>query len=475
VQLKSNENKRIGATLGLMTLNLLCATGANAQATPVRIDQQRIPDAQAPQNAYDEPANEPGVTVLDSAVLFYKEDGGRVQAIEPVLSITVNKENGDVLSAKFTYDSLTGATPNGAAPATFEQTFVSPVGARGDDDDGGADGRTGASGGTIITDPVTGRQILEYTTDANTLPLDPGFRDHRWALDLGYSTQLNSNLRARIGASASEETDYRSFSGRAGLSQDLNNKNTTVSLGINFEYDQSRPVFGIPDPLTVMNGLLKGPNDSKTVVSIVAGVTQVLSRNLLVQANYSYGSSKGYQTDPYKVISVVDAVNGDPLRYLYESRPRSRTRQSGYAAVKYAVGSWVSDVSFRYYDDNWGIKSITGEFSEHIPIGRRAYIEPSVRYYHQSDADFFSYFLLSDEVLPQFASADSRLDKFNAITVGVRGGVKLTNQLELYGMAEVYRQSKSGALPQGPGSIAAQDLFAGVDAVSILTGLKYSF
>ncbi len=69
-------------------------------------------------------------------------------------------------------------------------------------------------------------------------------------------------------------------------------------------------------------------SDTKDVLSVVAGVTQVLRPNWLVQLNYSYGSVKGYQTDPYRLLSVVDPVSGAPQSYLYEARPDSRTRQS---------------------------------------------------------------------------------------------------------------------------------------------------
>src|ERR1700722_7483191 len=63
---------------------------------------------------------------LDSAVLYYKENAGRVQAIEPVVSL--KKDFGDqrLLAGTFTVDSLSGATPNGAVPSRKPQTFASP-------------------------------------------------------------------------------------------------------------------------------------------------------------------------------------------------------------------------------------------------------------------------------------------------------------------------------------------------------------
>ena len=45
------------------------------------------------------------------------------------------------------------------------------------------------------------------------------------------------------------------------------------------------------------------------------GLTQVVTRNWLMALNYSYDFQKGYQTDPYRVISVVDPNTGEPTSY----------------------------------------------------------------------------------------------------------------------------------------------------------------
>jgi hypothetical protein len=72
--------------------------------------------------------------------------------------------------------------------------------------------------------------------------VDAGFRDHRYALDLGYATSVTPDVRLALAGSASAERDYRSFSISPGGSWDLFDKNTTLSFGLNFEFDQSRPV-----------------------------------------------------------------------------------------------------------------------------------------------------------------------------------------------------------------------------------------
>jgi hypothetical protein len=204
-------------------------------------------------------------------------------------------------------------------------------------------------------------------------------------------------------------------------------------------------------------------------------VTLVINRRWLVQLNYSFGSNQGYQTDPYRILSVVNPMTGAPVDYLYESRPRSRFRQSVYFGNKISLGPTVADLSARYYHDNWGIDSITAEISEQIPVGHAVYIQPGYRYYRQSAADFFRYYLLSGVPLPRFASSDSRLCEFQAHAIDLKLGIRILDRGELYILGEDYLQIGRSHSPNAPGALAREDLFSGINAISVMTGFKYSF
>jgi len=457
MQLKKRKRRKgqLRQSLGLVTANLFMSTHGFAMQP----------------NIMEATASEPGSVTLDSAVLFYTEAGGRVKAMEPTTSLKIVRENGDSFSARYTYDSLTGATPNGAAPWVGTQTFTTPVALPGEDV-----AVTSSSGKSkIVTLPGTGTRVSQYTSEPNSLPMDSGFRDERNALDLGYSKNWTSNTITSFGASLSNEVDFKSYSVRGAISQSLFDKNTTLTLGANYESDRSNPVFGTPDPLTTMNGFNKGPGDSKTVTSVIAGLTQVINRRWLIQANYDIGSSNGYQNDPYKVVSVVNRRTGAPLNYVYEGRPRSRLRQSVYIGNKIALGPTVADIAFRYYHDSWGIKSMTGEVSQRIPLSHNLYIEPEFHFYQQNAADFFTYYLEGGDPLPEFASADGRLGKFNAYTVGLRVGYQVSKHLQVYGLVEDYKQSGDSTVPGAPGNLANQDFFSGVHATSAVLGFSYKF
>lgn len=477
MQLTPRRRGRIAQALGLLTANLLAATCAQAQALSPAADAP--PDAAAPRvGVNDDTESDVGLTRLDSAVLFYQESGGRVKATEPVFSVTMNGTSGAILTGRVTIDTLTGATPNGAAPWSQPQTFVTPAHAPGT-----TTTVTGASGGsTLVTIPGTGTVARQYVTPANTLPVDAGFRDQRTAVDLGYSTPVWDGGRLSFGGSASTERDYRSFSGNAGLSQDFNQHNTTVSVAVEYEHDTSHPFFGTPTPFTVMSAELKGPDQTKSVTSMVLGVTQVVNRYWLAQLNYTVGSSNGYQTDPYRVLSVVDPVSGAPSQYLYENRPGSRLRQSIYFGNKLALGPTVTDASVRFYHDSWGIDSVTTEISERVPVVSWLYVQPLARYYNQTAANFFRDYLIAGQALPAFASSDSRLGKFQAVTYGLKIGVPIAAHSEFdIPSSEVYLQVQNYKQtgPSQPGGVvpglAHENFFSGVQALSVFVGWTAAF
>ncbi|MCA9728952.1 MAG: DUF3570 domain-containing protein, partial [Candidatus Eisenbacteria bacterium] len=287
---------------------------------------------------------------VDTAVLTYVEPG-RVSAVEAVAQGSKELRNGHILGFKFVYDALTGASANGATPADRVQTFTRPSGQG------------------------------SYSVDPGKTPLDTTFKDNRFALSGSWNFPVGRLSSATLGTNLSTETDYFSAGLSGSISRDLFLRNTTVSAGFSASADRINPQGGTPDPLTPMiaptggghegdfrrddegGGGPGGPAEHKNVVEGLVGVSQVLDRHTVMQLNYSASHFSGYQTDPYKILSVVAGASattpGDPVDYLYEKRPDNRTKQSLYGEVRRRVGSDVADVSYRYFWDDWGIHSHT--------------------------------------------------------------------------------------------------------------------
>ena len=244
---------------------------------------------------------------IDSALLFYAESD-RIALAEPVVRVRKDMGNDRFLTVKLVIDALTGSSANGAIPTASPQTFTTPSG-----------------NGT-------------YTTQANEVPLDPGFRDTRGAVNADWELPLGENLTGIFGFNFSNEFDYQSVGLSATLNWETSHKMTTWTLGVGFNADTVKPVGGVPVGLTNMPVLpaikaTEGADHAKDVQDLVLGWSRVLSRRDLLQLSLGYGNESGYLSDPYKILTVVDGATGAPVadpaqRYRYEKRPRDRTRQS---------------------------------------------------------------------------------------------------------------------------------------------------
>ena len=196
---------------------------------------------------------------------------------------------------------------------------------------------------------------------------------------------------------------------------------------------------------------------------------------MIMQWNYSLSSSSGYHTDPYKLLSVVDNVTGLPQDYLYESRPDSRTRHSLFWQTKYHLTEDVIDLSYRYMTDDWGIKSHTLDLRYRFELGNDSYLEPNVRFYTQTAADFYHYFLVQGQATPQFASADPRLGQFDATTFGIKYGKALSKDSEFSVRVEQYAQTGNSSPSEAIGQLKTQNLFPDLNALVVQFGYSFSF
>ena len=390
---------------------------------------------------------------LDSALLYYKENAGRVQTIEPMVSL--KKDFGDlhVLDATLTIDTLTGATPNGALPAHKAQTFAGP------------------SSGSLT--PRPGIKTYLYTAGPGNLPEDPRFSETRVAGDADWAQPLGLADTVTFGGHASVEHDFDSVALHGGISHGFNEKNTTLSAEINEEFDEiqargGNPVAGSDYELYEHEG-----SQHKSVSGVLLGVTQVLTRNWLMDLNYTYDDSRGYLTDPYRILSVLDS-SGNIAGYRYESRPGTRARQSLYWVNKVALGPTVLDISYRRGKDNWDIGSDTVEARLRIDVSRGIYLEPHARWYHQTAADFYTLYLETTSPQPLFMSADPRLAGFVGTTVGIKFGVSVGRNGELSMRLEQYEQrpsDQSSALP----ALQGLDLNPNLKATIVQLGWRLNF
>ncbi|MCA9758187.1 MAG: DUF3570 domain-containing protein, partial [Candidatus Eisenbacteria bacterium] len=211
---------------------------------------------------------------VGSGVLVYTEPG-RVSALEAVALVTRNFWDKHKLSLRVVYDTLTGASPNGAVASRSPQTFTRPSG----------------SG--------------SYTVNANETPLDDTFKDTRFAGSLTYDRPFLSAGRWNVGLQGSSEHDYLSIGASTGITREFDRKNTTISLGVSGSRDEISPEGGVPTAFAEMGAATghheddftrgddgeydenrgEGSGDTKSVVDGVIGLTQVVNRTTLIRFN----------------------------------------------------------------------------------------------------------------------------------------------------------------------------------------------
>ncbi|MEH6458015.1 MAG: DUF3570 domain-containing protein [Cocleimonas sp.] len=377
----------------------------------------------------------------EAAVLYYGESDDRVQDASFKYKGKRTNDDDNVLTLGLGVDTLTGSSPSGIAPSGDVQIVATP------------------SGNGTTTYP------------ANELTLDDTFLDTRVDLSASWDQSIiDDNTRVNVGVSVSKEYDYLHLGLSSGISRELNNKNTTLSLGLAYSADTIEPVGNTPIGLSDISAAKGASDESKDTIDFVVGITQVLSKNTILQVNYGLTQADGYLNDPYKRISRVNST-GTIVQNLNESRPDKRLGHNLYGALKHDFSGNVLSSSARLHSDDFGIDSITLDAKYNIKLSNRRSIEPHLRYYHQSAADFYAPQLNAADPLPAFASADYRLAEFDAYTLGAtyRFGGSKDREWRITG--ELYSQNpKKTNLTAGQ---AGLDANPGFDAIMLSVGVKF--
>lgn len=408
-----------------------------------------------PASAQD--AGTPDNWQFDTALLYYGESD-RVTAVEGVFGATKDFGDEHIFSGKLVIDGLTGASATGAVAQPYAQTFTRPSG----------------NG--------------QYVIGAGETPLDDTFRDTRVQLNGQWTQPAWQDYRVSGGLHVSKEYDYLSLALNGSLARDFNQKNTTMSLGLSYAFDSIDPEGGRPVAFASMplrddfssddayqaafDATRLAGSDDKNTLDLVLGLTQVINRRTIMQFNYGLSVVDGYLTDPFKMLSRVDS-DGITQDLLYENRPDSRTKHNFYWQTKYAMDSAVADISYRFATDDWDIQSHTLDSRLKFKLSDTTYIQPHVRFYQQSAAEFYQPFLMQGEPLPTYASADYRIGEMTAYTVGLKYGILLKGGQELAFRLEYYQQDPKNNGVEAPGILQEMDLYPSVKAV--IAQVSYRF
>ena len=361
----------------------------------------------------------PGDWTVDTSWLSYAEADGRVSVSKSMGTLTRTLEDG-ALSVSLVHDTMSGASPTGGIRSeNVAVTYSGPSGGPGFVPGSGDDGSTGR------------------------------FDDERVQAGVDRDQALSRTLTLSYGAVVSREADYDSLGASIGIARERADRLASVDVGLAYTLDSIYRSAGedTPEPLAEVGRARRFEAGQRRTVETRLGTSRVLNRRTLAEASVTIGFSEGYHTDPYKVVSAADA-DDRLIADLHESRPGSRLRTSVQGRIVHRVSDSPDTLrlGYRLYRDDWGIVSHTANLRYRRALSERQFIEPHVRLYLQSAADFLVRKLDVDAslepILPAngFVSADYRLDDMRTLTLGLKYGVSLGERTDLRVRAEIVDQ-----------------------------------
>jgi len=242
----------------------------------------------------------------------------------------------------------------------------------------------------------------------------------QWSVGMDY---LHDRWMLNVGIIDSEEPDYSAKTFSFGVSQDLFGDLTTISLGYSLGNNE---VMRRGDPT------FKEPMQTQ---SYRLGLSQILTKNLLLGLSYETITDEGFLNNPYRQVRYLDPST--PQGYSYEREVYPRTRTSDAAAIRmryYLPYRAAIYGEYRTFSDTWQIKANTFELGYTHPHGGWIF-DGRVRFYDQPHgasfySDLFPYansqnFMARHKELSTFTSQDIRLEASYDI---LKGGWKFVDK-----------------------------------------------
>ncbi len=318
---------------------------------------------------------------VDYRFEHYLEENGRIEVNTHSAAFEQKLIEAVTARGEIVYDSISGATPTGAAPLP---------------------GQT-----AVPTTP------MHDVRRGGNLAFDVHLGRHTLSPEVAYS----------------RESDYISTGVSLGDAIEFNHKNTTLQFGVSHDFDD------VLDNSPVRQSRHKDTTDG------LIGISQLLSPNTIFAADFTYGVESGYLDDPYKSMSFSGWTPffGFPLPLAgSERRPDHRDRQVLLFSLTHFFTklNGSGEISYRFCHDSFGVVSHTATVNWHQHLGKYFILEPLFRFYEQSAADFYTLsvpgYSLNDgqsALRPAYFSADYRLSRMMSFTYGIQGSVVIRDWL----------------------------------------------
>lgn len=290
------------------------------------------------------------------------------------------------------------------------------------------------------------------------------------------------NTTLAVNGGLSDEPDFLSNFGSVSLSHEFNDKLTTVNAGYGLTSNQiTRGATHSNDVHSHCDEEEAGEcpdypnlNADSTFHNFNAGISQILGKNTLYQFSASYTNQHGYLSNPYKHVYIRGevtaeeyyAMDTDPnfdwnditklemvsTELFREVRPNNRNMWSFSNRLNQHIPALDASLHFdyRFYLDDWGINSHTFELKWYQSLPGGFTVTPGIRYYSQSQADFFAPYFLAPRADGHYSS-DFRLSAFGDLSGGITVSKQFARGVKLEAGFEYV--THSGNLKLGGGGV----------------------
>ena len=224
---------------------------------------------------------------------------------------------------------------------------------------------------------------------------------------------LNDTTTLNMAYTNSVENDFVANSMHFTVSQDMFGDLTTVSLGFSRGWDV---VTATGNP---------GFEENAKRQQFRLGVSQVLTKNLLMDLSFETITDEGYLNNPYRSVRYLDT----PTSYARVGEQYPNTRTSHAIALRglyYLPYRAAVKAEYRLFTDTWGIQANMYELGYTHPIKDKYTLDFSYRYYTQTRADFYSD--LFPDLTQNYLARDKELSTFTSQTLGVAVSYEFANK-----------------------------------------------
>jgi hypothetical protein len=225
---------------------------------------------------------------------------------------------------------------------------------------------------------------------------------------------LHGNTTYSAGYIHSREPDYIADTTYYSISQSMFGDLTTVTMGYRRGWDQIFRDIKDPDGQIVNDPTFHQRADHR---GYSLSLSQILTRNAIINLNYELLTDQGYLANPYRKIRYL-SPGGLGFTLADQVYPNTRTSNAASIQWKYYL-PWKAALTaqYRFFHDTWDITANTVELDYTFPIYKRWLFDTSVRYYQQTHASFYSD-LFPRADYQNFMARDRELAAFHSYDVG---------------------------------------------------------